>query len=112
MCLLATSAAHNPALGVYHLHSDTERVFISGSFMDCATPKILSWRLSNTLDTKFCLEALDEAISKFGLPKIFDTDQGSQFTSLAFTSRLQQADITISMDGRGRYLDNSFIERL
>ncbi len=80
--------------------------------MDWATRKVLSWRLSNTLDTRFCLEALDEAIAKYGPPEIFNSDQGSQFTSLAFTSRLKQADITISMDGRGRYLDNIFIERL
>jgi len=80
--------------------------------MDWATRKVLSWRLSNTLDTKFCLEALDAAIAKYGPPEIFNSDQGSQFTSLAFTSRLKQAGITISMDGRGRYLDNIFIERL
>jgi len=80
--------------------------------MDWATRKVLSWRLSNTLDTKFCLEALDEAIAKYGVPEIFNSDQGSQFTSLAFTDRLKQAGITISMDGRGRYLDNIFIERL
>lgn len=80
--------------------------------LDWATRKILSWRLSNTLDTKFCLEALDEAIAKYGPPEIFNSDQGSQFTSFAFTGRLKQAGITISMDGRGRYLDNIFIERL
>jgi putative transposase len=80
--------------------------------MDWATRKVLSWRLSNTLDTRFCLEALDEAITTNGPPQIFNSDQGSQFTSLAFTSRLKAAGITISMDGRGRYLDNIFIERL
>jgi putative transposase len=80
--------------------------------MDWATRRVLSWRLSNTLDTRFCLEALDEAIERYGPPEIFNSDQGSQFTSLAFTSRLKAAGITISMDGRGRYLDNIFIERL
>lgn len=80
--------------------------------MDWATRRVLSWRLSNTMDARFCLEALDEAIAKHGLPAIFNSDQGSQFTSLAFTSRLKQAGIAISMDGRGRYLDNIFIERL
>jgi len=80
--------------------------------MDWATRKVLSWRLSNTLDTRFCLEALDEAIAKYGSPEIFNSDQGSQFTSFAFTNRLKQAGITISMDGRGRYLDNILIERL
>jgi len=82
------------------------------AIMDWATRCVLSWRLSNTLDTRFCLEALDEAIARYGLPEIFNSDQGSQFTSLAFTSRLKKAGITISMDGRGRYLDNIFIERL
>ena len=80
--------------------------------MDWATRRVLSWRLSNTLDTRFCLEALDEAIEIYGPPEIFNSDQGSQLTSLAFTSRLKAAGITISMDGRGRYLDNIFIERL
>ncbi len=80
--------------------------------MDWATRRVLSWRLSNTLDTRFCLEALDEAIARYGPPEIFNSDQGSQFTSLAFTSRLKKHGITISMDGRGRYLDNIFIERL
>jgi putative transposase len=73
---------------------------------------VLSWRLSNTMDTAFCLDALDEALTHFGPPEIFNTDQGSQFTSEAFTSRLLAAAIAISMDGRGRALDNVFIERL
>ena len=72
---------------------------------------VLSWRLSNTLDTSFCLEALEEALGK-GHPEIFNTDQGVQFTSLLFTQRLRKAGISISMDGRGRALDNVFIERL
>ena len=64
------------------------------------------------MDTRFYLEALHEALSRYGKPEIFNTDQGSQFTSLAFTGALKEADITISMDGRGRYLNNIFIERL
>jgi len=80
--------------------------------MDWATRHVLSWRLSNTMDADFCVEALKEGIDRYGPPKIFNTDQGSQFTSQAFTGVLHDADIRISMDGRGRYLDNIFIERL
>ena len=80
--------------------------------MDWATRKVLSWRLSNSMDVSFCVEALQEAIERYGAPGTFNTDQGSQFTSTAFTGVLQAAGIKISMDGRGRYLDNIFIERL
>jgi putative transposase len=80
--------------------------------MDWATRKVLSWRVSNTLDVEFCLEALEEALARFGRPEIFNTDQGSQFTSPRFTGLLQRAKVRISMDGRGRWLDNVFIERL
>jgi len=73
---------------------------------------VLAWRLSTTLDTGFCREALEEAIEKYGKPEIFNTDQGSQFTSEEFTGVLQKHGITISMDGRGRALDNVFVERL
>jgi putative transposase len=72
---------------------------------------VLSWRLSNTLDGRFCLEALEAAL-KGGHPEIFNTDQGSQFTARAFTGRLEEAGIAVSMDGRGRALDNVFVERL
>jgi len=72
---------------------------------------VLAWRLSNTLDTAFCLEALEEAL-KLGRPEIFNTDQGVQFTSSAFTGHLETERIRISMDGRGRALDNVFVERL
>jgi putative transposase len=72
---------------------------------------VLSWRLSNTLDGGFCLEALDEALSR-GRPEIFNTDQGSQFTSREYTGRLEGAGIAVSRDGRGRALDNVFVERL
>ena len=73
---------------------------------------VLSYRISNTLDTGFCVEALDEAIGKYNTPNIFNSDQGSQFTSLEFTEKLLAAGILISMDGRGRVFDNIFVERL
>jgi putative transposase len=80
--------------------------------MDWASRAVLAWRLSNTMDTSFCVSALEEALARFGRPEIFNTDQGSQFTSAAFTGMLAAADIRISMDGRGRWMDNVFIERL
>ncbi len=82
------------------------------AIMDWNSRKVLSWRLSNTLDTGFCIEALEEAINRFGTAEIFNTDQGAQFTSNAFTNVLKHHDIQISMDGRGRVQDNIFIERL
>jgi len=80
--------------------------------MDWFTRKVLAWRISNTLEADFCLEALNEAIHKFGAPEIMNTDQGSQFTSFDWTDRLKRAKTKISMDGKARYLDNIFIERL
>ena len=80
--------------------------------MDWASRHVLAWRLSNTLDAGFCVEALDEALTRHGQPEIFNTDQGSQFTGFAFTGRVQAAGVRISMDGRGRCMDNIFIERL
>ncbi len=80
--------------------------------MDWASRHVLAWRLSNTLDAGFCTDALEEALERYGTPEIFNTDQGSQFTSFAFTGRLQAPGIRISMDGRGRCMDNIFIERL
>ncbi len=82
------------------------------AIMDWASRKVLAWRLSNTMDTDFCVAALEEAIARYGRPGIFNTDQGSQFTSFAFTTTLSDAGIRISMDGRGRWMDNVFIERL
>ena len=82
------------------------------AIIDWYSRKVLSWRLSNTLDTEFCVAALEEAIERFGTPDIFNTDQGSQFTSDAFTGVLKHHDITISMDGKGRWIDNVFVERL
>jgi len=80
--------------------------------MDWHSRKVLSWRISNTLDTDFCVEALLEALSGFGRPEIFNTDQGAQFTATAFTDVLKSHHVQISMDGRGRVQDNIFIERL
>jgi putative transposase len=80
--------------------------------MDWATRKVLAWRVSNTMDVEFCLEALEEALARHGRPEIFNTDQGSQFTSARFTGVLKKTGIQVSMDGRGRWLDNVFIERL
>jgi len=80
--------------------------------MDWYSRKVLSWRLSNTMDARYCVEALEEALDKHGTPEIFNTDQGSQFTSSDFTDVLKKNEIKISMDGKGRWMDNVFIERL
>jgi putative transposase len=77
------------------------------AIMDWASRKVLSWRLSNSLEPSFCVEALEEAIGRFGTPKIFNTDQGSQFTSDAFTRVLKEARVKLSMDGKGRWMDNA-----
>ena len=82
------------------------------AIMDWHSRKVLSWRLSNTMDTDFCVEALEEALRCYGKPEIFNTDQGSQFTSEDFTKVLRASGISISMDGKGRWVDNVFIERL
>ncbi len=82
------------------------------AIMDWATRHVLSWRLSNTMDASFCVEALNDALARYATPEIFNTDQGSQFTSLDFTGVLRDAGVAISMDGRGRCMDNIFIERL
>jgi len=82
------------------------------AIMDWASRKVLSWRLSDTLDPSFCTEAIEEAISRYGTPQIFNTDQGSQVTADAFIRILKTHNIRISMDGRGRWMDNVFIERL
>ena len=82
------------------------------AIIDWASRAVLAWRLSSTMDTSFCLAALDEALARHGRPEIFNTDQGAQFTSAAFTGKLEAAGVAISMDGRGRFMDNIFIERL
>ena len=98
--------------------SDITYIKYNGSFMyliaiiDVYSRKVLSWRLSNTMDSYFCCECLSEAISFFGIPEIFNTDQGSQFTGEDFTGILDSFNIKISNDGKGRALDNVYIERL
>lgn len=82
------------------------------AIFDWATRKVLAWRLSNTLTADFCVDALEEALSRYGRPEIFNTDQGSQFTSAAFTEVLRRQEIQISMDGKGCWRDNVFVERL
>ena len=82
------------------------------AIMDWATRKVLSWRLSNTMHASFCVETLQEAIARFGPPEIMNTDQGSQFTGSGWIGTLIEAGVCVSMDGRGRCMDNIFIERL
>ena len=82
------------------------------AIMDWYSRRVLSWKLSTTIDTDFCIDALKEAIERYGCPEIFNTDQGSQFTSEDFTSVLKDSGIKISMDGKGRWVDNVFVERL
>jgi len=82
------------------------------AIIDWYSRKVLAWELSNSMDASFCVDALETALRKYGKPEIFNTDQGSQFTSEAFTSVLKENDIRISMDGKGRWVDNVFVERL
>jgi len=82
------------------------------AIMDWYSRKVLSWRLSNSMEADFCVEALKEAIAKYGKPAIMNSDQGSQFTGFEWTQALKDADVTISMDGKGRWVDNRMIERL
>lgn len=82
------------------------------AILDVYSRKVLAWRLSNTMTADFCVEALGEALAKFGAPEIFNTDQGSQFTGEEWTGTLKNAGVAISMDGKGRWIDNVFIERL
>ncbi len=102
-----------PCLGQrHHLYSDSSGFLYLVAIIDWASRAVLAWRLSNTMNTGFCIAALDEALARHGTPKLFNTDQGAQFTSAALTGRLEAAGIVISMDGRGRFMDNIFIERL
>ncbi len=82
------------------------------ALVDWFSRRVMAWKLSITLDVAFCIEALEEALAKHGKPEIFNTDQGSQFTSLAFTNLLKSQEIAISMDGKGAWRDNVFVERL
>jgi putative transposase len=98
--------------------ADITYIRLAGGFVylvaiiDWYARKVLSWRISNTMEAQFCVDCLEEALNTHGVPEIFNTDQGTQFTSENFTGVLQREDITISMDGRGRALDNIFVERL
>ncbi len=98
--------------------TDITYIRLSGGFVclvaviDWHSGKVLSWRINNTLDTAFCLDCLEGALQRYGNPEIFNTDQGCQFTSESFTGELKAHGIAISMDGRGRALDNIFVERL
>ena len=97
--------------------TDITYIKLSGGYVylvaiiDLFSRKVLSWRVSNTLDAEFCVAALEEAIARYGIPAIFNTDQGCQFTSEAFTGTLERYGIRISMDGVNRALDNIFVER-
>ncbi|WP_283179267.1 IS3 family transposase [Gemmobacter sp. 24YEA27] len=92
--------------------ADAARLPVSRRHQDWFTRKVLAWRISNTLEADFCIEALNEAILRFGAPGIMNTDQGSQFTSFAWTDRLKRVGTRISMDGKGCCIDNVFIDRL
>ena len=80
------------------------------AIMDWTSRRVLSWRLSTTMESDFCVQALRQALSEFGTPEIFNTDQGSQFTAPAFTDVLLERGVKVSMDGKGRYTDNIFVE--
>jgi len=99
------------ASDITYIRTESGFVFLT-VILDWYSRRVLSWRLSNTLDSSFCVEALEEALRRYGTPEIFNTDQGSQFTSEAFTGVLLAHGIRISMDGKGRALDNVFVERL
>ncbi len=99
------------ASDVTYIPMETGFVYLT-VIMDWYSRKVLSWRVSNSLDASFCVDALEEAIHRFGVPEIFNTDQGSQYSSEDFTGVLKDKDIEISMDGKGAWRDNVFVERL
>jgi putative transposase len=99
------------ATDVTYIPMDKGFVYLT-VIMDWYSRKVLSWRLSNSMDTSFCIDALEEALYRYGKPEIFNSDQGSQYTSEAFTTILKDNDIRISMDGKGAWRDNVFVERL
>lgn len=109
--LSATQSNHVWAADITYIPMRRGFVYLF-AVVDWASPRVLSWRLSNTLTTDFCVEAVQEAINRYGKPGIFNTDQGGQFTSLEFTGLLKDNDIKISMDGNGCWRDNIFVERL
>ena len=96
----------------YLLHPDGARVHVSGGHHGLVLAPRPAWRVSNTFDSDFCVEALEDALTRYGPPEIFNTDQGAQFTSKAFTTVLKAHAVAISMDGKGRWVDNVFVERL
>ena len=96
----------------YYKRCSAEHLLYLVAILDVASRKVLSFRVSNTMTPDFCVEALEEAIARFGAPEIMNTDQGSQFTSAAWIDVLKAEDTSISMDGKGRWIDNVFIERL
>lgn len=113
--LLSGKVIHHPnqvwATDITYLKLPGGYVYLV-AILDLFSRKVLSWRLSNSLDADFCVEALEEAIENYGVPAIFNTDQGCQFTSEAFTNVLLNHHVQISMDGKGRALDNIYVERL
>jgi putative transposase len=106
-----TRANHVWAMDISYIPMRKGFVYLA-AVLDWATRRVLSWRLSNTLTTDFCLEAVEESLQRYGTPEIFNTDQGSQFTSQEFVDLIQGHGIQVSMDGKGRWVDNVFVERL
>jgi putative transposase len=106
-----TRANHVWAMDITYIPMRKGFVYLA-AVLDWATRRVLSWRLSNTLTTDFCLEAVEESLQRYGTPEIFNTDQGSQFTSSDFVALLRHHGIQQSMDGKGRWVDNVFVERL
>jgi putative transposase len=106
-----TRANHVWAMDITYIPMRKGFVYLA-AVLDWATRRVLSWRLSNSLTTDFCIEAVEEALQRHGKPEIFNTDQGSQFTSTEFVDLIQGHGIQVSMDGKGRWVDNGFVERL
>jgi putative transposase len=106
-----TEANHVWAMDITYIPMRKGFIYLA-AVLDWATRRVLSWRLSNSLTTDFCLEAVEEALQRYGTPEIFNTDQGSQFTSIEFIDLIQGHGIQVSMDGKGRWVDNVFVERL
>ena len=106
-----TEANHVWAMDITYIPMRKGFVYLA-AVLDWATRRVLSWRLSNRLTTDFCIEAVEEAIQRHGTPEIFNTDQGSPFTSQEFIGLIQGRGIQVSMDGQGRWVDNVFVERL
>jgi len=106
-----TRANHVWAMDITYIPMRKGFLYLA-AVLDWATRRVLSWRLSNSLTTDFCIEAVEEALQRHGKPEIFNTDQGSQFTSTEFVDLLQGQGIRVSMDGKGRWVDNVFVERL